>query len=75
MAWLLSGAVGGGRKGQYVQVDSSKDSLHNFHVMMNAEFSGLPSFLSLTPQKQWRKENGTNLPVSWECECNNSLLL
>lgn len=75
MAWLLSGTVWVVGKGLYVQVNSSKDSLHNFHVLMNAEFSGLPSFLSLTPQKQWSKEKGTNSPVSWDCECNNSLLL
>lgn len=74
MAWLLSGTVGGGRKRTICSGKFLK-GLHNFHVLMNAEFSGLTSFLSLTPQKQWRKEKGTNSPVSWDCECNNSLLL
>lgn len=44
MAWLLSGTVGVVGKGLYVQVNSSKDSLHNFHVLMNAEFSGFLPF-------------------------------
>lgn len=44
-------------KGRYAQEDFSKDSLQNFHVMMNAEFSGV-SFCH--PSESVEEEKDTN---------------